>query len=1551
MASKMNVKFVAALAGGLSVLFVLVAGLGYMVLRHSGQDYVNIGDKFMAEGNAKEAAKAYANAVGHDRTRIDWIDKWVGALLKTTPETQIEYNESVGRYYQLLDWVATLRSDDAEAQRAYFGAMLKQFSLLGAAITDWQTLVDKVADRYQRLPQGEPATESIRRFGGLARLNLMQSLPDRGDIRESTLADLEAAVAADPTDVEASLGIVQWHTLEWLRYRRERRTDMAAKEYAALNSEIKELRTKHPENLDVLLRDALVRLDGSLQGADTPAQRRAALKAADPIADEVIAAFTKADPASITANNIERLAQVLLIVRQEQGETALLSVLDELVKARPKDAIITRYYAQTLGDVGRYDEAIAAFQRIVDLPDLPVSVEGIYLRYLRSDAVFQQARTWLVKRDRTQDDKERREDLAQAKARRAALVEIVTQGDQSPRVLLLDASIAMSESRPDVAVAKLTQLDSITAETDITKPQVVGMLARALREQGQTGAALDQYDRLLLLQPNNVGAMVEAARASMDVQREDRARARLEQAYALQPDNAEIKGLLELLRAKAGDTNIDDPVVRALAEADKLARQTPPDVDGARAALQKVMADHENDLRVWGAMVQIEAMTGDTDKVRKVVDEALARFPDNERFKGFKDRLDVMSSEDRVAAVIELIDKSDATPQLKALRKAAAYKAAGRDADFKTALAEAAKLAPDDPTVVDTMFVDAIAEKRFDAARALAEKSARLNLDQANGLLYQARLELAQDDPSTALTTLERASEKLPYSAQVWRMLGQVQLDRGQADRAVASLARAYKYQPQDLPIALAYTQTLARLQRNDEALAVAREARSMHPNDKTLADVWAVLEEAVGDRAAAIAERERRHQATPDDRGNTAALVRMYLADKRWADAKLTLEQLRSSGAEPIDVAILEARWNALQGGDGVDKGLEVVKAAIGALPQDKLTAQPYLALAQFLLEFGREEEAMSAFAQAARLQSPEKMEGDRAKGEYLFGAGRIEEALPIYKKLADGVTDPELARTYRIQAAECLVRLGGRWDEAEQELAPLASGAKDVRVLLLQAETARGKGDARRARELLQQAVTIAPNDPRPFVQRAAANFEDPDLRQDVMKDLEQALRLQPTSVIARAMRIELYRRAGQYKEMLAELRKGIETNPTADDLRMQLVRQLLVLGLDADALTATDQAVKDRADSAYWWREAGNVYSRIASKMTEPQNIPQRTDLYIRAVDLYRKADALAHTDTSAYLLASSLLNAVINSPPDRKNIRDKYPAEALKIVDALGDTVETDGLLLAVKGRALYMLAGKDSAKQQDALAVAARGLALIKSNDELREWMSQVQKMIFDDPGIIRYLLTLTPPAKVEPAFMVALSRFQLTDPVTYPDVVKRLDALKTQTADKDVLIDLYRVLGTLQYAQKNYREAADAFGAGAKLDPNDLDFSNNLAFTLAKHLDDAQGALAPAERAVVIAPGSALAMDTLGWIYLQVGRLDQAEATLTKSKDAAKTPVEACPALLHLAAVKLQQGDRVAARKWANEAKDILDLPANRNLRPEYQSDLDTLMQQLNQAE
>jgi Tfp pilus assembly protein PilF len=199
---------------------------------------------------------------------------------------------------------------------------------------------------------------------------------------------------------------------------------------------------------------------------------------------------------------------------------------------------------------------------------------------------------------------------------------------------------------------------------------------------------------------------------------------------------------------------------------------------------------------------------------------------------------------------------------------------------------------------------------------------------------------------------------------------------------------------------------------------------------------------------------------------------------------------------------------------------------------------------------------------------------------------------------------------------------------------------------------------------------------------------------------------------------------------------------------------------------------------------------------------------------------------------------------------------------------------------------------------------------------------------------------------------VLIGRHLTPDPNRWSEALQMLVGLDSEldrVTDPLSVLDLYRLRAGLYYLQNDYQKSADEYLKGLELSPDDPEFNNNLAFTLATHLNRANDAVQYAERAAARDPDNPAVLDTLGVLYTQTSQYAKADQILTRALEAAKDPLNRIAAQIHLARVKLALRDPNRARSLAADAQGLI--ASDPLLQQTYQSELESLMQELEKAE
>ncbi|MCA9299258.1 MAG: tetratricopeptide repeat protein, partial [Phycisphaerales bacterium] len=422
-------------------------------------------------------------------------------------------------------------------------------------------------------------------------------------------------------------------------------------------------------------------------------------------------------------------------------------------------------------------------------------------------------------------------------------------------------------------------------------------------------------------------------------------------------------------------------------------------------------------------------------------------------------------------------------------------------------------------------------------------------------------------------------------------------------------------------------------------------------------------------------------------------------------------LDQLLEE-APGLEVTRLDATWYAEQG--DIQGATDAFSLYI--VDQDEPTAEPFLALGQFLLQYNQIEDALVAFDQAREFQGEERR-ADKALGEALMFMGRPDEALGVFRELVDANADDENA-SYRKRVVEMLLQTES-WDEAETYLGRIPEAHRnELTVMLQKAALARGKGDVIRSRRLLDAAVTTHDSSPFAYFRRATMLAKDldehPEYEPDVIADFEQALRLQPGYWQALEARGEVYRRLGQFDRCITDWRAALRINPGYEQLRARTMVYLVDRGRSGEAVEVAQEAIDVRP---------GDRELILGSAM-----LFQRAGDHARAAQFFAQAWEIDKSSD----VGLAYLQSLISVQPVRTQ-------DALAVLNQLGrETVEGDPLLLMIRAVVLTARREVDAAKRDVTLAFEAHHEQPLQRE----QWYSQLRTVYPEHRDRLAYIRDL-----------------------------------------------------------------------------------------------------------------------------------------------------------------------------------------------------------------
>lgn len=495
-------------------------------------------------------------------------------------------------------------------------------------------------------------------------------------------------------------------------------------------------------------------------------------------------------------------------------------------------------------------------------------------------------------------------------------------------------------------------------------------------------------------------------------------------------------------------------------------------------------------------------------------------------------------------------------------------------------------------------------------------------------------------------------------------------------------------------------------------------------------------------------------------------------------------------------------------------------------------------------------------------------------------------------------------------------------------EDQAALSNMAKasslDKKSYYLKMETARlyaRNGDNESALQYAQEAIDLNPGAPEPrlFAAWVAASGNKWELATSHYKEV---LRLLPNNREALTYLGALYAETGRLDLAEDTFKKLVTTDPTYLSY-YYLGSFYNKIGRINEAIKAFSESVKKNPDSAEALTELAFLYDRTedvkAAEKTyrsliaiRPEAVMPKVRLISLLLKTDRKAEAekllaeiseqgtgrnvgpvqfqlgLIYLDQGLYSDAAMAFETVLKSFPDDERSRYLLASTQLELGEM---TKARENLAKIPKSSELYVdsrllmtstIESEDPKKKlKEALEIVSG--ALKAKPDELRLWVARV--MLLDELGDLK---------QARRVILEAVKKFPDEAEVRF-----RLGVIEDKMGDKVATIAAMR--------------------QAIRLNPGHADALNYLAYTWAERQENLSEALALAEKADALKPGSGYIIDTLGWIHFHLGNTKKALDLLEQAVPlSSQDPV----VLDHLGDVLLKLGREQEALNSYRQALD-----------------------------
>ncbi len=1531
MAARVNVKFVIVLSVALVAVMAAVVFAAMTVVLKSGEDYAARAVEFEQTGEYKKAANSWERAVGHDRTRLDWLEGWRQTLKKVEYDTEAEYLSDTRMHLGILRTVAEVKGSDIDAYREYLDELTYTTQATGAGVAVYNNTASEVERSLLAFPDSMTAERGqIRRYRGIiGALALVRGVELDDDEVTLLREDLLAALAGDPGDEDAIAAIVRIDAVRADEAERDRRGEDATQIWQELSQIVDGFVDSNPDSIRGRIHQTNIAIGSALSdikelglfGADQNQAVMDAILAYEDTARSIYEDYMQAPPERTSHVAGTELTALLARVLRGDRTDRVVDIWNHTLGHHPEDVLVIQSRAHFLQTVSRYQEAIDSYQEILDLPRPPVSAAGELLIILKKQAgiamgscAYEQWYTRTTNASRLPSGSEER--AAMLTTADEALENAKTYRDQAqqdlaedePGLVLLNAKIAFADGNIPAADILARRYNESTSEFDAEGLRLAADIARRLNNSGEQRRLLE---RLLDVNPTDVRGMLDLAEVQIELREYGEAERLLTIASELRPDLDAIGNRLAMISAVLGNTKIEDPFEAAIVNAQLALDEgdAPRAIDILQTALDTNPApDH---IRVHTVLASTLLGAGDAERAARVADAGLAIDPASRSLQIIKRQAEIG---DDIEAAIAFVRSQDTLSETeKNLRVHRLYVSGDQIEAAQAPLRAAREASPDDPDVLRAAFDFALRTGALDDARAIIAQTQGRDIDGANGLALRARLNIAEGEYEEAERTLSAAVERGSLNANTLSLLGRVQTLRGNTAASIESFRRAREIRPGDISFTNDYIRALASSGRETAALDAAREALQIGRTDRDFTDLWLALEGTIGSKQVAYDERLAISQTRPDDDTNTAALIRLSLDLRRFDEARDRLDQARAE-RDTLALCQLDALWH-MQRGD-FNAAADQYNQFLVSDAEGADSAAAYIAYGNFLIDNGQLDAGLRTLRQGRRLQPDDNPVVDLELARRLFAARRYAEAAETLEPILTGpASESAVAEQARPTLIETYVRLG-EWDAAQGRLDELTPDQRDgLTMRLLQSEVSRGRGEADEARRLLDDTITAYPEEPMPYLRRGTLLMVDQTLLSDALEDLTRAIEFDPANPDAFRFRAMAYTAMGRESEATADIIAATRARPLDDQIRLAAATRLVEMGREDLAADVIDEGLERQAGNLRLLFNAGRIFAGAESHLKAVQYFEQAWD---------QSRDAS---------IAGPLIASMLEIPrPDLRAARQIASDSALD--------QESPSVLMM---RARIESAGDNTGATESLLTEAY--LASRDNPQVLVPWAQSLETLLGDRDSALDYLTRLDARESLSPWGRFAQANVLAQADDGRSQARQILASLINASPEGPLKLAAIRLRSIANYQDGEHQAAIDDIRAGLAIAPDDPEFNNNIAYILSVELDQSAEALPHAQRAVELAPENRGYLDTLGTVYVRAGEPEKAIAPLERALMLATTDPERAPVLVHLAEARLATGNRPGAEDAANEARDILESldDPNENTQAELQRVLDDL--------
>lgn len=593
-------------------------------------------------------------------------------------------------------------------------------------------------------------------------------------------------------------------------------------------------------------------------------------------------------------------------------------------------------------------------------------------------------------------------------------------------------------------------------------------------------------------------------------------------------------------------------------------------------------------------LCQIYVETNRIDEAKELVDRFLIHSPDNLTANAKKIVLlepdPANISEERISEIKEEIFKDIPDKLEQALALGQHYKQQGQDDKAMAEYKKAYEIEPDNAMVITSLFDRTLSQNDLTLAEQLMVKIRNANIDECDGELFAARLDIIREDFTSALKRLDNCLEKLPIFSYGYLLRSQVNKQLGNREEAITDITKAARMDPLSNTIAkqmasLLYERNL-RLGRNVTPEQIAQtervfiKATLLNPKDALIQNAYAeYIYERNPEKALALQQDLQKKSPTVSNILSYANMAVKTARNEKDTSRKKGLFEIAGSAYERA-LKIEPGNKEVLGGYSSYLRFTGQQQKAVNLFSGNEEV------LWKFYLDDGQYEKAKEILEKlfAADSQNVEIIRGMVIVAEKT----RDDEGVRTYteKLLAiDNTTDNELFQI-RMYLEMGFVK------EVDTKLKSFRERFPDnSRAMLMEAWNAMSKGQLDKALKLMNRSLEIDPENATAWRLRGRVNRLLRNTNQAVA-DMQKSKNINSNPSI-RVELAKIYQQTGRIPAAIGELTEALKDEQAPENARVMLERLYLQSGRKRDLKKFYRQNLEKFPDSGLWYFRAGNFY----------------------------------------------------------------------------------------------------------------------------------------------------------------------------------------------------------------------------------------------------------------------------------------------------------------------------------------------------------------------